>query len=117
MKIHDALKAIDPRVNFSEKGWRVLKVTFYDDYNEEHKIAVCLERPLFDILTNKPVNCYKAKAKQYGDMIILSIEKEYYNESYTIINNRVVDHETYNPSHFFEFKHYATLKQDYFRTI
>lgn len=117
MRIYDALQAIDPRVNFFENGWRVLKVTFYDDYNKEHKINVCIERSFIDILKNKSFQCYKAKAKQYGDMIILSIEKDNYNESYTIINNKVVDHETYNPNQFFEFKHYTLLKQDYFRTI
>lgn len=113
MKIHEALKAIDPRANF-EKGRLVLKVTFYDDYDKEHRINVCVEQSFFDRLTNKPVQCYNAKAKQYGDMVILSIEKGEYNESFTVINNKVVDHETYNPSHFISFKHYATLKQDHF---
>lgn len=116
MKIHEALQAIDPRVNF-EKGRRVLEVKFTDDYNNYHKINAYLNQSFFDILTNKPFQCYEAEAKQYGDMIILAIEKGDYNESYTVINNRVVDHETYNPSQFFEFKHYAMLKQDYFRTI
>ena len=116
MQIHEALKAIDPRVNF-EKGRRVLEVKFYDDYNNMHKINTYLEQSFIDRLTNKPVNCYKAEAKQYGDMIILAIEKGEHNESYTVINNKVVDNETYNPNQFFEFKHYATLKQDYFRTI
>lgn len=116
MKIHDALKAIDPRVNF-EKGKRVLELRFFDDYDKEYKMNVCVEQSFFDRLTNKPVHCYNAKAKQYGDMIILAIEKGEHNESYTVINNKVVDHETYNPSHFINFKHYTTLKQDYFRTI
>ena len=117
MRIYDALQAIDPRVNFSGEGRRVLKVTFYDDYNKEHKITACIKQSFFDILTNKPFQCYEAEAKQYGDMVILSIEKGDYNESYTVINSRVVDHETYNPNQFFEFKHYAMLKQDYFRAI
>ena len=116
MDIYQALQAIDYRVNF-EKGSLILKVTFYDDYNEEHRIGAYLERSFFDKLKGKKVQWYEAKAKQYGDMIILSIEKGEYNESYTVINNTVVDHETYNPNHFFEFKHYTTLKQDYFRTI
>lgn len=116
MKIHDAIRAIDPRVNFG-KGNPVLRVTFYDDYNKEHKINAYLERSFLDRLTGKKVQFYEAKAKQYGDMIILAIEKEEDNESYTVINNKVVEHETYNPSHFFEFKHYATLKQDYYRGI
>ena len=116
MKIHEALQAIDPRVNF-EKGRRVLEVKFTDDYNDMHKINAYVEQSFFDRLTGKQVKCYKAEAKQYGDMIILSIEKGENNESYTIINNKVVDHETYNPNQFFEFKHYALLKQDYIRTI
>lgn len=116
MRIYEALKAIDPRINF-EKGRRVLELKFYDDYDNEHRINVCLEQSFFARLTNKPVHCYEAKAKQYGDMIILVIKKGNYNESYTIINNTVIDHETYNPSHFINFKHYTTLKQDYFRTI
>lgn len=116
MKIHEALQAIDPRVNF-EKGSLILKVTFYDDYNDKHIINTYLEQSFFDKLKGKKVQWYKAEAKQYGDMIILSIEKDIYNESYTVINNRVVDHETYNPNQFFEFKHYSLLKQDYFRNI
>lgn len=116
MKIHDALKAIDPRVNF-EKGSRVLELKFYDDYDNLHKINVCIEQSFFDRLSGKKVNCYNAQAKQYGDMIILSIEKGEYNESFTVINNKVVEHETYNPSQFINFKHYTTLKQDYIRSI
>ena len=116
MKIHDALKAIDPRVNF-EKGKRVLELKFYDDYNYLHRMNVCIEQSFMDRLANKPVNCYNAQAKQYGDMIILAIEKGEYNESYTVINNKVVEHETYNPSQFFSFTHYHRLKQDYFRSI
>lgn len=116
MEIYQALQAIDTRVNF-EKGRRVLEVKFYDDFNNIHKINAYLNQSFFDKLTGKQVKCYKAEAKQYGDMIILAIEKGEYNESYTVINNKVIDHETYNPNHFFEFRHYATLKQDYIRTI
>lgn len=116
MRIHQALKAIDNRVNF-ENGSRVLYLKFYDDFDKEEIISVCLPRTFLDRLTNKQVQCYDAKAKQFGDMIILVIEKGEYNESYTVINNTVVDHETFNPNHFIDFKHYALLKQDYIRTI
>lgn len=116
MKIHEALKAIDPRVNF-KKGKHVLSLRLFDDYNTEHKISVYLDKTFLDRLTGRGANSYEAKAKQYGDMIILVIEKDNYNESYTVINNTVVDHETYNPNHFIEFKQYHMLKQDYFRKI
>lgn len=116
MKIHEALKAIDHRVNF-KKGNLALKLRFYDDYNTEHRIRVYLDTTFLDRLTGRGANIYEAKAKQYGDMIILVIEKDNYNESYTVINNTVVDHETYNPNHFIEFKQYAMLKQDNIRKI
>lgn len=116
MRIHEALKAIDNRVNF-EDGKHVLSLRFYDDYNTEHRISVYLPKTFLDRLTGRGTNSYEAKAKQYGDMFIIVIEKGEYNESYTVINNTVIDHETYNPNHFIEFKHYTTLKQDYFRKI
>lgn len=116
MKIHEALRAIDPRVNF-EKGRPVLEVEFCDDYDNTHKVNAYLEQSFFDKLKGKQVQWYEAKAKQYGDMIIIAIEKGEYNESYTLINNTIIDHETYNPSQFFSFTHYAKLKQDYYRTI
>lgn len=116
MRIHEALKAIDNRINF-EKGKPVLDLRFYDEYDKEHKIGVFLSKSFLDRLTGRGTRAYEAKAKQYGDMFIIVIEKGTYNESYTVINNKVVDHETYNPNHFIEFKHYHRLKQDYFRTI
>lgn len=116
MKIHEALKAIDNRVNF-ENGSHVLDLKFFDNYDSEHRIHVFLPRNFLDRLTNKQIKSYDAKAKQYGDMFIIVIEKGEYNESYTVINNTVIDHETYNPNHFIEFKQYVMLKQDYFRTI
>lgn len=116
MRIHEALKAIDNRVNF-EDGKHVLSLRFYDDYNTEHRISVYLPKTFLDRLTGRGTNSYEAKAKQYGDMFIIVIEKGEYNESYMVINNTVVDYETYNPNHFIEFKQYHMLKQDYFRTI
>lgn len=116
MRIHEALKAIDPRVNF-KKGKYVLYVRFYDDYNTEHRINVYLDKTFLDRLTGRGANIYEAMAKQYGDMFIIVIEKGNYNESYTVINNTVIDHETYNPNHFIEFKQYTMLKQDHFRKI
>ncbi|AXY81280.1 hypothetical protein AVP_164 [Aerococcus phage vB_AviM_AVP] len=116
MRIHEALKAIDNRVNF-KTGRLALDLRFYDDYDTEHRINVCLPMNFLDRLTNKQINSYKAFAKQYGDMFIIVIEKGEYNESYTVINNTVIDHEKYNPNHFIEFKQYTMLKQDYFRKI
>ena len=116
MRIHEALKAIDNRINF-EKGKPVLDLRFYDDYNTEHRMGVFLDKTFLDRLTGRGARTYEAKAKQYGDMFIIVIEKGEYNESYTVINNTVIDHETYNPNHFIEFKQYTMLKQDYFRTI
>lgn len=116
MKIHEALKAIDHRVNF-KKGKHVLSLRFFDDYNTEHKINVYLDKTFLDRLTGRGANSYEAKAKQYGDMFIIVIEKDNYNESYTVINNKIVDHETYNPKHFIEFKQYHMLKQDSIRKI
>lgn len=116
MKIHQALKAIDNRVNF-EGGRPVLRVKFFDDYNKEHRVSVFLPNTFLDRLTRRVTNSYEAMAKQYGDMIILVIEKGEYNESYTVINNTVIDHETYNPNRFIEFKHYTMLKQDHIRKI
>lgn len=116
MKIHEALKAIDHRVNF-EGGKGVLKLRFFDDYDTEHKISVYLDRTFLDRLTGRGAKLYEAKAKQYGDMFIIVIEKDNYNESYTVINNTVIDHETYNPNHFIEFKQYTMLKQDSIRKI
>lgn len=116
MNIYQAIRTIDSRVNFYG-GSPVLALEFYDDYNKEHKIGVFLPKSFIDRLTSRGANLYEAKAKQYGDMFILVIEKGTYNESYTIINNKVVDHETFNPNHFIEFKHYTTLKQDYLREI
>lgn len=116
MKIHEALKAIDNRINF-KKGKHVLRLIFFDDYNTEHKINVYLDKTFLDQLTGRGAKSYEAKAKQYGDMFIIVIEKDNYNESYTVINNKVVDHETFNPNHFIEFKHYTMLKQDHFRKI
>lgn len=116
MDIYQAIKVIDPRVNF-KKGKPLLDLRFYDDYDTEHRMGVYLSKSFLDRLTGTGTKAYKAFAKQYGDMIILSIEKGLYNESYTVINNTVVDHETYNPNQYIEFKHYHRLKQDHFRKI
>lgn len=116
MKIHEALKAIDPRINF-KKGKPVLDLKFFDDYNTENRIIVFLDKTFLDRLTGRGANIYEAKAKQYGDMFIIVIEKDNYNESYTVINNTVIDHETYNPNHFIEFRQYTLLKQDSIRKI
>lgn len=116
MRIHEALKAIDNRVNF-EGGSHVLDLKFFDNYNTEHRIHVFLPRSFLDRLTNKQIKSYEAKAKQYGDMFIIVIEKGEYNESYTVINNKVIDHEKFNANRFMNFKHYHRLKQDQIRTI